>query len=155
MTRTIFRSIWLASMAVLLIASLLMLTMHLGVAHGEYVQFVLASMVIFLPGFFLLKYAWESVKLREPDMFTLIGVGILSAYCFSCFVLIAEKAAPEFPGRLFFLHSSERSAERLREIHPPDVGKTTLISSPSETTVGSFASAPFLATRNHLRCSFL
>lgn len=79
---------------------LLMAVMHLHVAYGDWAQFVLAAAVIFWPGLFLLKYAWESVKLREPDMFTLIGVGILSAFFFSCFVLIADKIAPEFLARV-------------------------------------------------------
>lgn len=61
--------------------------------HGWFgwIQFALATPVTLWGGFPLLAKAWRSVKNISPNMFTLIGLGTLSAYFFSVIALL-------FPG---------------------------------------------------------
>lgn len=56
-----------------------------------WLQAALATPVTLWGGFPLLKKAWRSVKNISPNMFTLIGLGTLSAYFFSVVALV-------FPG---------------------------------------------------------
>ena len=59
-----------------------------------WLQFALATPVTLWGGSPLLAKAWRSVKNISPNMFTLIGLGTLSAYIFSVVALIFPGAFP-------------------------------------------------------------
>ncbi len=71
---------------------LMLAAMHLDSTHIS--EFIICTAIIAWPAFFLLQYGYESVKLREPDMFTLISLGIITAYLYSAFLLILRYVSP-------------------------------------------------------------
>jgi P-type Cu+ transporter len=60
-----------------------------------WLQFALATPVTLWGGFPLLVKAWRSVRNVSPNMFTLIGLGALSAYFFSLVALVFPQAFPD------------------------------------------------------------
>lgn len=70
---------------------------HMG--YGA-IQWVLTSVSLFGFGGPIWKKAWGSVKARKPNMFTLIAVGLLSAYGLSVW-LFFHSDAPGFMGFYF------------------------------------------------------
>jgi Cu+-exporting ATPase len=68
--------------------------------HGKasvislWIQFVLATPVVFWCGFPFFERAWISLKHRSPNMFTLIAVGTGAAYIFSIFALFLPDIFP-------------------------------------------------------------
>lgn len=70
-----------------------------------WLQFALATPVTLWGGFPLLKKAWRSVKNISPNMFTLIGLGTLSAYFFSVVALVFPGIFPAaFRGHMGQVH---------------------------------------------------
>ncbi|MEZ5924172.1 MAG: heavy metal translocating P-type ATPase [Hyphomicrobiaceae bacterium] len=66
----------------------------LGHTTGAWVQLALTTPVVVWAGWPLLKKGWASVVNRSPNMFTLIGIGILTAFLYS---LVATLAPGLFP----------------------------------------------------------
>ncbi len=61
-----------------------------------WVQFILATPVVFYSSREFFKRGWSSVVRRSPNMWTLISIGVGAAYLFSVFALIIPGA---FPGQ--------------------------------------------------------
>jgi len=59
-----------------------------------WLQFALATPVVFWAGGALLRRAWSSVRTLHLNMYTLIGSGVLLAYLFSVFATLAPGALP-------------------------------------------------------------
>jgi Cu+-exporting ATPase len=55
----------------------------------ELMQFILATPIVFWGGSFFLRRAIDSLKHRSPNMFTLIALGVLTAYIFSSITVFA------------------------------------------------------------------
>ncbi len=97
------RRFWLS---VILTLPILILTMGLYIpgiksivtsisaVFSSYLQFILASIVIFWCGFPILKKAWISLTLRHLNMFTLIGMGVSIAYAYSVIALLFPNLFP-------------------------------------------------------------
>ena len=56
---------------------------------AAWVQLILATPVVFWGGKPFLERAWQSIISRRLNMFTLIGLGTLAAYFYSCLALLA------------------------------------------------------------------
>ncbi len=56
-----------------------------------WIEFFLASPVVFYSGWVFFKRGWSSVRRRSPNMWTLISIGVGSAFLFSVFAIL-------FPG---------------------------------------------------------
>ncbi|MDE2009030.1 MAG: heavy metal translocating P-type ATPase [Candidatus Omnitrophica bacterium] len=63
----------------------------------RYLQWALASIVVFYCGGFLLAKGWQSIVHRHLNMFTLIGLGVIVAYSYSTVVLFLSP-----PSYLYF-----------------------------------------------------
>jgi Cu+-exporting ATPase len=65
--------------------------------HGwsAWVQFALATPVVFWCGWPFFQRAWVSVRERSPNMFTLIALGVAASYFYSVAALIAPSLLPE------------------------------------------------------------
>ena len=63
-------------------------------AWAQWVQFALATPVVLWGGWPLLVRAWQSLRTRNLNMFTLIGIGVAIAYLFS---IVATAAPGLFP----------------------------------------------------------
>jgi P-type Cu+ transporter len=61
---------------------------------SSWLQFILASVIIFWCAYPLLKKAWLSVTQRHLNMFTLIGLGISVAYVYSVIALLFPNLFP-------------------------------------------------------------
>ncbi|MBS63610.1 heavy metal translocating P-type ATPase [Salinisphaera sp.] len=66
----------------------------LGAGFG-WLQFALATPVVFYCGGFAFKRAWQSVVNVSPNMWTLIALGVGAAYGFSLFALLLPGLLPE------------------------------------------------------------
>lgn len=81
----------------------------IGMMHlWPFVQFVLATPVVLWGGWPFFERGWQSLKTRNLNMFTLIGLGTLVAYVYSLFATFAPGLFPEslrthggFPGVYF------------------------------------------------------
>ncbi|MFO8234954.1 MAG: copper-translocating P-type ATPase [Bacteroidales bacterium] len=60
-----------------------------------WVQFILATPVVFYSSREFFKRGWSSVVRRSPNMWTLISIGVGAAYLFSVFAMIIPGAFPE------------------------------------------------------------
>jgi P-type Cu+ transporter len=92
--------------SVILTLAILFLTMGLHIpgvkliiapipaVFSSYLQFILASIVIFWGGYPLLKKAWLSLIHRHLNMFTLIGLGVSIAYAYSVIALLFPSLFP-------------------------------------------------------------
>lgn len=58
-------------------------------------QFILTTVLLIYSGDFIFKRAWASILAKSLNMFTLIGIGIFSAYFFSTLVWIYPEILPE------------------------------------------------------------
>ena len=58
-------------------------------------EMVLASPVVFWCGWPFFERAWTSVRLRSPNMFTLIGIGVGAAYGYSVIATLVPGLFPE------------------------------------------------------------
>jgi heavy metal translocating P-type ATPase len=59
-----------------------------------WIQFILASPVIFYSGWDFFKRGWSSIRRWSPNMWTLISIGVGAAYLFSVFALLIPGAFP-------------------------------------------------------------
>jgi Cu+-exporting ATPase len=57
--------------------------MLFGYRMNPLMQLILSTLVVFLCGKPLLLRAWDSVVQRSPNMFTLVGMGVMTAYAYS------------------------------------------------------------------------
>lgn len=60
----------------------------------EWVEFALASPVVFYTGWSFFKRGWSSIRRRSPNMWTLISIGVGAAYLFSVFGLLVPGLFP-------------------------------------------------------------
>ncbi|MHB8875405.1 MAG: heavy metal translocating P-type ATPase, partial [Myxococcaceae bacterium] len=60
----------------------------------SWIELVLSTPVVFWAGWPLLVRAWASVRNKSPNMFTLIGLGVLSAWGFSVVATLVPRAVP-------------------------------------------------------------
>jgi Cu+-exporting ATPase len=71
--------------------------MFLGMSERvPMLQFLLASVSVLYAGFPLLKRGWESIVSGNLNMFTLIGIGVGTAYGYSTTALFASKTLPVY-----------------------------------------------------------
>ncbi len=56
---------------------------NIGTQNSWYLQFVLASLILFIPGLPFLKVGFRNLKNLSPDMNSLVAVGTSSAYLYS------------------------------------------------------------------------
>jgi Cu+-exporting ATPase len=64
-------------------------------AAVHWIQFVLTTPVVLWAGWPLFQRAWASLVHRSPNMFTLIGIGIGTAYLFSLVAILTPDIFPE------------------------------------------------------------
>lgn len=84
---------WSAPLAFLTMVLAMVPALHFQGA--EYLQALLSGPVVFLAGWPFLERAWHSFQNRHLNMFSLIGVGTISAYTLSCVALIFKDHLPE------------------------------------------------------------
>ena len=60
----------------------------------SWIEFILATPVVFYSGWGFFKRGWSSVIRRSPNMWTLISIGVGSAYIFSLFGLLTPGLFP-------------------------------------------------------------
>jgi Cu+-exporting ATPase len=82
------RRFWIAA---LLSAPVLALGM---METQRWIQFALATPVVLWSGWPLFTRAWASVANRSPNMFTLIGMGVGTAYLYSAIAMLAPRIFP-------------------------------------------------------------
>ncbi|HEX4347960.1 MAG TPA: heavy metal translocating P-type ATPase [Vicinamibacterales bacterium] len=70
------------------------ISMRLGAAVG-WISLVLATPVVFWAGWPFFERAWASIKNRRANMFTLIALGVGSAYAYSAAATVAPALFPE------------------------------------------------------------
>lgn len=63
-------------------------------AWRRWMEFVLATPVVFWAGDFIWRRAWNSVRHRSANMYTLLALGIGAAYAFSVVALLAPGVFP-------------------------------------------------------------
>src|SRR5262245_36762151 len=63
-------------------------------AAGRWVELLLASAVVLWGGWPFFARAWESIRARSPNMFTLIGLGVGVAYGYSVVAALAPQIFP-------------------------------------------------------------
>jgi len=61
---------------------------------SSWVQFLLATLVVFGSGGFLFKKAWQSVVNKSLNMFTLIALGVGAAYAYSAVAVLLPQILP-------------------------------------------------------------
>lgn len=68
----------------------------LGLTQGQmhWIQFALTTPIVLWCGWPFFERAWNSVKFRSPNMFTLIGLGVGVAYVYSAVATIAPDIFP-------------------------------------------------------------
>ncbi len=59
-----------------------------------WIEFLLASPVVFYSGWVFFKRGWSSIIRRSPNMWTLISIGVGAAYLFSVFALVLPGLFP-------------------------------------------------------------
>ncbi len=64
----------------------------------RWTEFVLATPVVFWAGAFIWRRAWNSLRHRSANMYTLLGLGIGAAYAFSTVALLAPGLFPRQMG---------------------------------------------------------
>jgi len=67
---------------------------HTHIPYNTYLQLLISGIVVFYFGFPILKFFWQSLQSVKPDMFTLLGSGILIAYLYSLFGLFYIHPTP-------------------------------------------------------------
>lgn len=61
----------------------------------RWMEFTLTTPVLFWSGSFIWRRAWNSIRHRNANMYTLLGLGIGSAYVFSVVALLAPNLFPQ------------------------------------------------------------
>jgi Cu+-exporting ATPase len=67
---------------------------HANIPYNIYIQLLISSIVVLFFGFPILKFFWKSIQSIKPDMFTLLGLGILTAYIYSLFGIVFDRSDP-------------------------------------------------------------
>ena len=67
---------------------------HLSIPYNSILQLLISSMVVLYFGFPILKFFWKSIQTIKPDMFTLLGAGILISYFYSLYGLFFINPTP-------------------------------------------------------------
>jgi Cu+-exporting ATPase len=86
--------------AVILTVPLLIIAMSHGAipgtdgALGAWLQLALATPVVFGPGRRFLRLAWSALRHRTADMNTLVSIGVLAAWGYSTWVVVASGLVP-------------------------------------------------------------
>ena len=99
--RDMTRRFWVSLVFTVPLLALAMLHMVGPLAHAfparvmVWVQFALATPVVLWGGWPFFQRAWNSVKNRSANMFTLIGIGVGVAYLYSAFATLFPSALPE------------------------------------------------------------
>ena len=83
------RKLWLAAPPALVI-----LFLSMGDWASGWVQWLLATGVVFVAGNFIFTRAWQSLRNRSLNMFTLIALGVGAAYLYSVVVLLRPDLFP-------------------------------------------------------------
>ncbi|RIJ49737.1 copper-translocating P-type ATPase [Maribellus luteus] len=60
----------------------------------NWIEFILATPVVFYAGWDFFKRGWSSIRLRNPNMWTLISIGVGAAYLFSVLALLIPGIFP-------------------------------------------------------------
>ena len=60
---------------------------HTSFPYNSILQLLISSFVVLYFGFPILKFFWKSIQTIKPDMFTLLGSGILTSYIYSLYGL--------------------------------------------------------------------
>ena len=60
----------------------------------SWIEFILATPVVFYSGWIFFKRGWSSIRRWSPNMWTLISIGVGSAYLFSVFALLFPSIFP-------------------------------------------------------------
>ncbi len=63
---------------------------HFSISYSAYAQLFISAIVVFWVGFPIVKAFFQSIQTINPNMFTLLGSGTLTAYFYSLFVLISN-----------------------------------------------------------------
>ena len=63
---------------------------HFSISYSAYAQLFISGIVVFWVGFPIVKAFFQSIQTINPNMFTLLGSGTLTAYFYSLFVLISN-----------------------------------------------------------------
>ncbi len=69
--------------------------MFVHISYAGWIQFLLATPVVVWAALPFFERAWMSLKTREYNMFTLIGIGVAAAYLYSIFALIFSNLLPK------------------------------------------------------------
>jgi P-type Cu+ transporter len=99
--RDMTRRFWFSVVLTVPLIALAMLHMAGPLAHAlsgrvaVWIQFALATPVVLWAGWPFFQRAWTSVKNRNANMFTLIGIGVGVAYFYSAFAAIWPHVLPE------------------------------------------------------------
>ena len=100
--RKLANKLWIGAALALPVFASAMLPMLPGVSLDRIVppsirhwlEFLLATPVVFWAGDFIWRRAWNSIRHRSANMYTLLGLGIGAAYAFSIVALLAPGVLP-------------------------------------------------------------
>ena len=67
---------------------------HTSCPYNSILQLLISSIVVLYFGFPILKFFWKSIQTIKPDMFTLLGSGILISYIYSLYGLFFVSPTP-------------------------------------------------------------
>jgi len=70
------------------------LTMRLGASIVNWIGLALATPVVLWAGWPFLERMWASIRNASPNMFTLIGIGVLAAYLYSAAATVVPDVFP-------------------------------------------------------------
>lgn len=81
---------------VILTIPVLILAMFPGVfsAFNQWIQLILSTPVVLWAGWPFFERAWESIKIRVPNMFTLIAIGVGASYIYSLVAVLFPQYFP-------------------------------------------------------------
>jgi P-type Cu+ transporter len=99
--REVKRKFWIAAALSLPLVAIAMaphlLDLHLSDATArmlQYLELALSAPVVFWAGVDYYRRGWQGVASRTPNMYTLIGLGVLVAYAFSLFATFSPAVFP-------------------------------------------------------------
>jgi len=100
--RRLFRKLWVGAILAVPVFGSAMAGMIPGLRiNGQaaaewrrWLEFVLATPIVFWVGSFIWRRAWNSIRHRSANMYTLLGLGIGAAYVFSVVALLAPHLFP-------------------------------------------------------------
>ncbi|WP_373683676.1 copper-translocating P-type ATPase [Acinetobacter sp. YH1901134] len=75
---------------------------NLGTQNSWYIQFILTTLVLILPGRRFYQHGIPALARLAPDMNSLVAVGTLSAYSFSCVATFAPQLLPQGTVHVYF-----------------------------------------------------